>query len=67
MASPRKSKGSTKPTAPAPRIVVRPKAIDSEQFQVEPDPEVDGGFIVRGTRPERWMARCWRFVTTPRG
>src|SRR3954447_19135129 len=44
-----------KPTAPAPRIVVRPKAIDSEQFQVEPDPEVDGGFIVRGTRPERWI------------
>jgi GTP-binding protein len=43
------------PAAPAPRIVVRPKAIDSEQFQVEPDPEVDGGFIVRGSRPERWI------------
>jgi GTP-binding protein len=46
---------AAKPTAPAPRIVVRPKAIDSEQFQVEPDPEVDGGFIVRGSRPERWI------------
>ena len=42
---------AAKPTAPAPRIVVRPKAIDSEQFQVEPDPEVDGGFIVRGSTP----------------
>ena len=29
--------------------------MDSEQFQVEPDPEVDGGFIVRGLRPERWI------------
>ena len=34
---------------------VRPQAIDSEQFTVEPDPEVDGGFIVRGARPERWI------------
>jgi GTPase len=46
---------AAKPHAPTPRIVVRPKAIDSEQFQVEPDPEVDGGFIVRGSRPERWI------------
>jgi len=44
-----------RPTPPAPRIVVRPQAIDSEQFQVEPDPGVPGGFIVRGTRPERWI------------
>ena len=46
---------AARPTAPAPRIVVRPKAVDSEQFQVLPDPELDGGFAVHGQRPERWI------------
>jgi len=46
---------AARPTAPAPRITVRPKAVDSEQFQVVPDPEEDGAFVVRGLRPERWI------------
>ncbi|NNG36554.1 GTPase ObgE [Nakamurella aerolata] len=44
-----------RPAAQPARIVVRPKAVDEAQFTVRPDPEVDGGFVVRGTRPERWI------------
>ena len=46
---------AAKPLAPAPRIVVRPAPVDSEQFHVEPDREVEGGFVVTGPRPERWI------------
>ncbi|HET8591873.1 MAG TPA: GTPase ObgE [Nakamurella sp.] len=46
---------AARPAPPAPRLVIRPAAVDSEQFTVEPDPELDGGFVVRGTRPERWI------------
>ncbi len=44
-----------RPAASAERIVLRPKAVNEAQFTVEIDPEEDGGFIVRGTRPERWI------------
>src|SRR6478735_2795079 len=37
------------------RIVLRPAPVNESQFAVQPDPEEDGGFIVRGTRPERWV------------
>jgi len=37
------------------RVIVRPKAINEAQFTVHLDPEIDGGFIVRGVRPERWI------------
>ena len=50
----RRPRGASRPP-PAPRIVVRPQPVDAEQFEVEPDPEVDGGFVVRGPRPERWI------------
>ncbi|MCX5042781.1 GTPase ObgE [Aldersonia sp. NBC_00410] len=43
---------------PAPerkRPVIRPIAIDETGFTVIADPEIDGGFIVRGVRPERWV------------
>ncbi len=46
---------AARPAAPAPRVVVRPKPVDSEEFQVAVDPEVEGGFIVTGARPERWI------------
>ncbi|MBE7162891.1 MAG: GTPase ObgE, partial [Williamsia herbipolensis] len=41
-----------KPTA---RVVVRPKAVNSDQFSVVPDPANPGGFLVSGERPERWI------------
>ena len=37
------------------RIVLRPIAVDDAGFRVEPDPEIEGGFVVRGSRPERWI------------
>ncbi len=37
------------------RVVLRPEAVDDAGFTVVPDPELDGGFIVRGARPERWI------------
>ncbi|WP_026918910.1 GTPase ObgE [Gordonia shandongensis] len=37
------------------RTVIRPKAVDEAEFTVVPDPDLDGGFIVRGARPERWI------------
>ncbi len=45
----------SRPAPAAERIIVRPKAINEAQFTVEVDPEVEGGFIVRGERPERWI------------
>ncbi|MFW0796392.1 GTPase ObgE [Gordonia sp. CPCC 205515] len=45
------------PKPQARRQVIRPKAIDESEFSVAPDPDVDGGFIVRGPRPERWIAQ----------
>jgi GTPase len=35
------------------RPVIRPIAVDESGFNVEPDGQ--GGFVVRGTRPERWI------------
>jgi GTP-binding protein len=37
------------------RIVLRPVAVDDAGFTIAVDPELDGGFIVRGARPERWI------------
>ncbi|PVZ04973.1 GTPase ObgE [Actinomycetospora cinnamomea] len=42
----------------APRVVLRPTAVDDAGFTVEPDPE-DGhegrSWVVRGEKPERWV------------
>ena len=35
--------------------MLSPAAIDDSGFTVEADPEVDGGFVVRGRKPERWV------------
>ena len=43
------------PKAAPARPVIRPVAVDDSGFTVSSDPEVPGGFIVRGTRPERWI------------
>ncbi|EXG80409.1 GTPase ObgE [Cryptosporangium arvum] len=45
----RERRGAPDPT----RIVLRPAAVDETPFTVEPDDE--GGFLVRGTKPERWV------------
>ncbi|MCG5432485.1 GTPase ObgE [Mycobacterium sp. MYCO198283] len=39
------------------RPVIRPIPSDDRGFTVEADPEVPGGFVVRGVRPERWIAQ----------
>lgn len=43
------------PAAQPRRSVVRPVPVDESAFTVAGDPEVPGGFIVRGARPERWV------------
>ncbi|NMN94574.1 GTPase ObgE [Antrihabitans stalactiti] len=43
------------PKAVARRPVIRPVAADDTGFSVVADPEIEGGFIVKGTRPERWV------------
>ena len=48
---------AAQPTVVARRPVIRPVPIDASGFTVEPDPGQAGGFIVRGTRPERWVAQ----------
>lgn len=42
------------PPGPA-RIVLRPQAIDDAGFTVLPDPDEPGGFVVQGSKPERWV------------
>lgn len=42
-------------TAEPERIIIRPKAIGAAEFTIEEDPETDGGFIVRGAKPQRWI------------
>ncbi|WP_278262889.1 GTPase ObgE [Nocardia sp. AG03] len=43
------------PKAAPKRPVIRPIATDESGFSVIADPQEPGGFIVRGTRPERWV------------
>jgi GTP-binding protein len=46
---------AAQPVAEPTRIVLRPQAVDDAGFTIESDPELPGGFIVRGGRPERWI------------
>jgi GTP-binding protein len=46
---------AAQPVAEPTRIVLRPQAVDDVGFTVEPDPQLEGGFLVRGARPERWI------------
>ncbi|MFT4128010.1 MAG: GTPase ObgE [Gordonia sp. (in: high G+C Gram-positive bacteria)] len=45
------------PKQPARRAIIRPKPVDEAGFTVVADPATPGGFIVRGSRPERWIAQ----------
>ncbi|WP_020500718.1 GTPase ObgE [Sciscionella marina] len=47
-------RAAVKPAEPT-RIVLRPKAIGGAEFTIEKDPDTEGGFVVRGERPERWI------------
>ncbi|WP_158840856.1 GTPase ObgE [Saccharothrix deserti] len=46
---------ASRPKQESTRIVLRPRAVDDQGFTVVEDPETEGGFIVRGERPERWI------------
>ena len=46
---------AAQPVVEPTRVVLRPQAVDDTGFTIEPDPELEGGFIVRGARPERWI------------
>ncbi|MGE2733146.1 GTPase ObgE [Mycolicibacterium vaccae] len=46
---------AAQPEVVARRPVIRPVPVDETAFSVEPDGE--GGFVVRGTRPQRWVAQ----------
>ncbi|HEY3736002.1 MAG TPA: GTPase ObgE [Jatrophihabitans sp.] len=50
-----KADRDARPIAESTRIVLTPRAVDDAGFTVVPDPEQDGGFIVRGSKPERWV------------
>ena len=40
---------------PPARIILKPRAVDDSNFTVAPDPDEDGAFVVRGSKPERWV------------
>ncbi|WP_316667372.1 GTPase ObgE [uncultured Propionibacterium sp.] len=47
-----------RPPTPAPRVVVRPKAVDeAADFTIKRQGDGEGGFVwrVRGSKPERWV------------
>ncbi|KAA2266141.1 GTPase ObgE [Solihabitans fulvus] len=46
---------AAQPVQEATRVVIRPTAVDDAGFTVVEDPENEGGFIVRGERPDRWV------------
>ncbi len=45
---------AARPVEEATRIVLRPTAVDDAGFTIESDAE---GFVVRGTKPERWVVQ----------
>ena len=46
---------AARPAAQPSRIVLRPAAVDDAGFSVGRDPADPDGFVVRGTKPERWV------------
>lgn len=48
---------AAQPPTVARRPVIRPVPHDRTGFTVEPDPGHPGGFVVRGERPQRWIAQ----------
>ncbi len=48
---------ASRPLEESTRVVISPTAVDDKGFTVEPDLEEPGGFIIRGTKPERWVVQ----------
>jgi GTPase len=48
---------AAQPEAVPRRPVIRPIPVDDSGFRVEVDAQNPGGFVVSGTRPERWVAQ----------
>ncbi|MTD13135.1 GTPase ObgE [Nakamurella sp. YIM 132087] len=46
---------ASRPVKRTERIIIRPQAVNEDQFTVVPDPEEPGGYLVQGVRPERWI------------
>ncbi len=46
---------AARPKPAAQRIVLRPKAVNEPDFTVTGDPTDPEAFVVRGTKPERWI------------
>lgn len=46
---------AAQPSPESTRVVLRPHAVGDTGFTVAADPELPGGFVVRGIRPERWI------------
>ncbi|HKR50266.1 MAG TPA: GTPase ObgE [Pseudonocardiaceae bacterium] len=46
---------SDQPPPQPTRVVLRPSAVDESGFEITADPDHPAGFIVRGTRPQRWV------------
>ncbi|MCW0211738.1 MAG: GTPase ObgE [Pseudonocardia sp.] len=46
---------AAQPVAEPTRIVLRPTAVDDQGFTISEDRELEGGFIVHGALPERWI------------
>ncbi len=46
---------AARPMLDTPRIVLRPTAVDDAGFTVGLDPEIPGGYVVRGEKPVRWV------------
>ena len=46
---------AAQPPPDATRIVLRPRAVDEALFTVAADPDAEGGYLIRGAKPERWV------------
>jgi GTP-binding protein len=46
---------ASRPAPGAERIVLRPTAVNDTGFTVLADPNLPGGFVVRGEKPQRWV------------
>lgn len=51
------ARAAAMPIAQPRRPVIRPVPVDDSGFSVEVDPDHPGGFVVRGVRPQRWVAQ----------